>query len=79
MNHFFFAGSRGAHVIKSINMLAAEYRSKLELLMENSSDKISVFAKTEKQNWNLLDEVEKSVEQMKTDLQEVTEKQVTNA
>ena len=47
--------------------------------MENSSDKISVFAKTEKQNWNLLDEVEKSVEQMKTDLQEVTEKQVTNA
>ena len=66
-------------MIKSINMLADEYRSKLELLMENSSDKISVFAKTEKQNWNLLDEVEKSVEQMKTDLQEVTEKQVTNA
>ena len=70
------ANREGPHAIKSINMLASEYRSKLREMMKNISDKVSECARTEKQNWNILDEVEETVTQMKTELQEVTEKQV---
>ena len=65
---FILASSKGPHAIKSVNKLAAEYRLKL--------DEVSECAKTEKQNWNILDEIEMKVTQMREELQTVTEKQV---
>ena len=73
---FILASSKGPHAIKSINKLAAEYRLKLDEIMKNISDKISECAKTEKQNWSVLDEIEMKVTQMREELHTVTEKQV---
>ena len=44
--------------------------------MKNISVKISECAKTEKQNWSVLDEIEMKVTQMREELHTVTEKQV---
>ena len=65
---FILASSKGK--------LAAEYRLKLDEMMKNISGKISECAKTEKQNWSVLDEIEMKVTQMSEELHTVTEKQV---
>ena len=70
------ASSKGPHAIKSINKLAAEYRLKLDEMMKNISHKVSECAKTEKKNWNILDEIEMKGTQMREELHTVTEKQV---